>query len=140
MILISEVASLGRDFERVGQHEYSRSNIKATFPKWDCDAGNSDEVTSAGPHHVRDRSLTLSREKEIDKGRRDKLTGSLSQSQRIKMMQLLDYWDEPETVRKRHVSQESRCFQLVLYVQGTFTHSYFVCFWHRVWRRSTMSS
>jgi hypothetical protein len=59
MILISEIASLGRNFERKGQHEYNTSNNKATY-KWGCDAGKSDEDTSAGPHDVRDQSLNLS--------------------------------------------------------------------------------
>jgi hypothetical protein len=111
MILISEVASLGRDFDRMGQSEYNRSNAQEEFQKWDYDAGKSDEDTSVGSQ-VRDHSFTLSQEKVIDEGRRDKLTGSLSPSQRIKMMQLLDFWDEPETVRTRHVSQQAECYHI----------------------------
>lgn len=109
MILISEVASLGRDFERMG-HQYSPAKIKTTFPDWDYDAGNSDEENSTGPRLVRDHPLTRSRENVIDGGRRDKRTGSLSPSQKIKIMQLLDFWEEPETVRKRDVSQRHDAF------------------------------
>lgn len=103
MMLISEVASLGRDLERMGQQS-SPAKIKTTLPDWDC-AGDSDEENSTGPRLVRDRPLTRSRENVIDGGRRDKLTGSLSSSQKIMIMQLLDSWEEPETVRKRDVSQ-----------------------------------
>lgn len=113
MIVISEVASLGRDFERMG-HQYSPAKIKATFPDWDYDAGNSDEENSAGPRLVRDRYLTRSRENVIDEGRRDKLTGSLSSSQKVKIMQLLDSWEEPETVRRRDVSQHHDAFMFVV--------------------------
>lgn len=109
MILISEVASLGRDFERMG-HQFSPAKIKTTFPDWDYGAGNSDEEDSTGTRLVRDRPLTSSRENLIDGGRRDKLTGSLSPSQKMKIMQLLDFWEEPETVRKRDVSQCHNAF------------------------------
>jgi hypothetical protein len=109
MILISKVASLGRDFERMG-HQFSSAKIKTTFPGWDYDAGNSDEENSTGPRLVRDGPLTHSRGNVIDGGRRDKLTGSLSPSQRSKIMQLLDFWEEPETVRKRNVSQRHDAF------------------------------
>jgi hypothetical protein len=127
---------LGRDFERMGQIEYNASNVKEAFQKWEYDAGKSDEDTSVGSHQVHDHSFTCSQEKVIDEGRRDKFTGSLSPSQRIKMMQLLDYWDEPETVRTRHVSQQSRCFRIV------YVHSLILSlrlFWHRAWRQSTLS-
>jgi hypothetical protein len=104
MMLISEVASLGRDLERMGK-QFSPAKNKTTLPDWDYSAGNSDEENSTGPRLVRDRPLTRSRENVIDRGRRDKLTGSLSSSQNIEIMQLLDSWEEPETVRKRDVSQ-----------------------------------
>ena len=137
MILISEVASLGRDFERMGQ-QLGPAKIKTTLPDyWDYGAGNSEEENSTGPYLVRDRQSTR-KENVIDGGRRDKLTGSLSPSQKIKIMQLLDSWEEPETVRKRDVSLRDDAFVSSHKSTHHLTHSSCrFARWDRVGHRST---
>lgn len=113
MILISEVASLGRDFE--SGTRYSQPKLEKSLSGWDYDDMRSVEEKSGGdkpalnrPSLLRpvDRNVSagIAADRVIDEGHRNKFTGTLSPSQRIKISQLLDHWEEPETPQSRDVS------------------------------------
>ena len=51
------------------------------------------------------KTPTLGGEKVIDTARRDPITGSLLQSEKAKLMQLVDRWEEPDRQSAKLVSQ-----------------------------------
>jgi len=66
-------------------------NVKAR------DVPDYDEVSGT------DASSGMSYSSIIDNARRDRYTGSLTQSQRTELMNLLESWEEPETEKKAKV-------------------------------------
>ena len=108
MVLVSEVATLAKGFQKLGGEGRAMARgIGHQLPSWNIeDAENLDEEESLlSPSQPNEPEIELSQEKVIDTERRDKLTGNLTSSQRIKMMQLLDDWKEPVAVSKeqKHV-------------------------------------
>jgi len=113
MILISEVASLGRDLERTG-NRYNSPKLEKSLSVYDLDEVRSVDENSVGQRPTLGRPTSIGRadrstsignvDKVIEEGHRNKFTGTLSPSQRIKIAQLLDHWEEPETFQKRDVS------------------------------------
>lgn len=114
MLLISEVASEGRDFERRVHLQKSPKlrTIEQSLSGWNFeDMQSVEENSGAGQRPalerptavgMLDRKTSVSNaNKVIEEGHRNPFTGTLSPSQRIKVAQLLDHWEEPETVQKR---------------------------------------
>jgi hypothetical protein len=98
MLLISQVAGLAKEIEKdsagmdmtipVSSEAFgwNRENLRgAVFVEDD-----TDDATIRSK-----RSLNTS-EKLIDTSRRDPLTGSLHSSEKLKLMQLLEQWEEPD--------------------------------------------
>lgn len=115
MILISEVASLGREFERFGSH-HSKPMLEKSLAEWNFEEERSVDESSCGlkrPSGIGQMDRTTSvgnADRVIEEGHRNKFTGTLSPSQRIKVTQLLDHWEEPEVYkRKRDVSLDACC-------------------------------
>jgi hypothetical protein len=110
MILISEVANLGKEIEKHGDRVFQRKKL---------DLNESREVFNdffGSSHSVGDVDKKLSviddttlssmigNERVIDEEKRNKLTGTLDHSQKIRLEELLGKWEEPETVTEVEVS------------------------------------
>jgi hypothetical protein len=102
IIIVSQVASLSRDFEK---QEHMRRKIGKAMTPLDPADFNYDNLDGLLNSMQDDRTSAstayTSREAEqingrvIDPGDRHPLTGSLSSSQRMKIVQLLGAWEEP---------------------------------------------
>jgi hypothetical protein len=99
MFLVSEVASLARHLEK------SRSPMPTEYLGWS--EGDFATVTDDGDT-IRSTSFSARglADNVIDTNNRDPLTGSLHFSEKLKLMQLLDQWEEPEARPHASVSQE----------------------------------
>jgi hypothetical protein len=88
MLLISQVAGLAKEIEKDSAATFSwkREHLRGiVFVEDDTD----DATTPFKP------SLNTA-ENVIDTSRRDPLTGSLHSSEKMKLMQLLEEWEEPD--------------------------------------------
>jgi hypothetical protein len=103
IIVVSRVASLSRDFEK--QVHMRRKSGKAITPLEPADFnddnldgllnGIQDEASSSGYTAYYSRTVDQINGRVIDPDDRHPLTGSLSSSQRMKIVQLLGAWEEP---------------------------------------------
>lgn len=110
MIIISEVATLGRNFERFGS-SFSKPMFEKSLAEWSFEEDQSVDENSGGqrpplkrPPGIGQQGRTASvanADRVIEQGHRNKFTGTLSPSQRIKVAQLLDHWLEPEIYKKK---------------------------------------
>jgi len=111
ILLVSEVASLGRDLEK---HAERNSNDQSTPPSQSMfggmDAnrlasllGKAQDESSAGLWTSAKSEMGES-ERIIDPEDRHPLTGSLSSSQKLKIVQLLGAWEEPLVTERKTVS------------------------------------
>jgi hypothetical protein len=109
MILISEVANLGKAVEKIGDRVFRRKTM---------DPNASREVLNdffGSNHSMCDFSKELSvvddasqsseigSDRVINEERRNKFTGTLDNSQKIRLEELLGKWEEPETVTELEV-------------------------------------
>jgi hypothetical protein len=115
MVLVSEVAQLSHDYEYeqpssskgrsvAGGGRKSQTFSIAPIHGFEASGDKFDEDDTKSLDNSRRLADHMSKTgsvKVIDEERRDARTGSLTQSQRIKMMQLLDDWEEPATVSRR---------------------------------------
>jgi hypothetical protein len=103
ILLISQVASLGRDFEKnVG---IRGNNMEAPHVdgldgllNYSADDGSLDGRSSGRPSvlgNSNERAAMDSKSRVIDPDDRNPLTGSLNSSQKIRIVQLLGAWEEP---------------------------------------------
>lgn len=115
ILLVSQVATLARKLER--QFEFYDENLEHS-PSSDAPAGGiandtfagvlasadyddgSDSVPSPSRHQAVPQSIG-GIDFVIDPDEKDKITGSLSQSQKMKIIDLLGDWEEPERTSKR---------------------------------------
>jgi hypothetical protein len=110
ILLISQVASLGRDFEKyVGTRGNNMEaphvdgldclfNYSADDASLDGRSSNIDGRSSGRPSlfgNSSERAATEDKARVIDPDDRNPLTGSLNSSQRIRIVQLLGAWEEP---------------------------------------------
>jgi hypothetical protein len=102
IIVVSQVASLSRDFEK--EMHMRRKSGKAITPMdpADFNGANLDgllnsmqDETSSGYTAYNSRAAEQINGRVIDPDDRHPLTGSLSSSQRMKIVQLLGAWEEP---------------------------------------------
>ena len=111
IILVSQVASLGRDFEK--QAHIRRKQGKAIAPLDPADFHDSnldgllnsmqqDDMTSAYTG-FNSRETEQINGRVIDPDDRHPLTGSLSSSQKMKIVQLLGAWEEPTIAEQGNV-------------------------------------
>jgi hypothetical protein len=129
ILLISQVAALGRDFEKyveargntmVAPHVDGLDEMDGLM-NFSADDESADENSTS-----LDRSLgrrTDPKSRVIDPDDRNNLTGSLNSSQKIRITQLLGVWEEPLVGAKATVR-----------VPAIFHHS-----WHSMTRRSLVS-
>lgn len=100
--MVGEVAALAKDLERGKslEHIQVRAAVLA-FNIGDRDdarrPGGSNDDSEAGV------SSGMTYSEIIDNARRDRYTGSLTDSQRNQIMGLLESWEEPETEKKAKV-------------------------------------
>ena len=103
IILVSQVASLGRDFEK--QAHMRRKSGKSMSPLDPADFHDDnldgllnrmqDDTTSGAYTAYNSRETEQINDRVIDPDDRHPLTGSLSASQKMKIVQLLGAWEEP---------------------------------------------
>lgn len=114
VLLVAEVASLAMDLERGKDDDEIRKrasilnyNVRSSdgeLPSYDID---SDTATASGAH---DSMAQVG-------DRRDRYTGSFSQSQKNEFMDLLESWEEPETEKQRTVSY-NKCTRISGFLHG----------------------
>jgi hypothetical protein len=110
ILLISQVASLGRDFEKyvgtrgnnmVAPHVDGLDgllNYAADDGSFDGRSSNIDGPSSNRPKatgNSSEKAETEDKARVIDPDDRNPLTGSLNSSQKIRIVQLLGAWEEP---------------------------------------------
>jgi len=109
MLLVSQVAGLAKEFEKeaIGQDMSRPMSPPEHFSNWGrsfslrgldlCD-DNGEDSSAHSPRSKRSLGGTSggTSERVINTHARDPLTGSLHASERIKLMQLLGQWEEPE--------------------------------------------
>ena len=144
MLLVSEVAGLAKDIER------SHISMKVTMPvpsecfgrsRESCvaherqDASIDDDTDGDTTNSPRSKRSAATSERVIDTTARDPLTGSLHQSERIKIMQLLEQWEEPSRrFHQSHVCTPSIAPHVALNsrVYSDSVRSCIRAEWHRV--------
>ena len=113
IILISEVASLGRDFEKyvlsqsveIQRELPSPSLFGLTSARFDNLMDSVDDDSSAGAAtYNRSDFVADDIDRIIDPEDRQPLTGSLSSQQKARISQLLGMWEEPTIAEKTMVS------------------------------------
>jgi hypothetical protein len=128
ILLISQVASLGRDFEKyVGTRG---NNMEAPHVdgldemdgllNYSADEASLDGRSSARPSlfgNSNERAAMDAKARVIDPDDRHPLTGSLNSAQKIRIIQLLGAWEEPlvgakPTVRVRVICHDS-CYSMM---------------------------
>jgi hypothetical protein len=128
IILVSQVASLSRDFEK--QALTRRKSGKAITPLDPADFNDNnldgllnsmqDDTTSAYTAY-NSREAEQINGRVIDPDDRHPLTGSLSASQKMKIVQLLGAWEEPTIAEQGNVRTTPRFFYPVQ--QGVRSHN-----------------
>ena len=111
-LLISEVASFAKGVSSRGSKSGRQLRCNETLESFQFDAngvthaGEHGESTSSGEASVSSSASTrTSNPKLFDNGRRDRLTGSLTSSQKVRVIQLLESWEEPTLANKKPVSK-----------------------------------
>ena len=103
MLLLSDVALLAKRIERAvaTDDKIDLSGPDGAFPQsgelilpLSAFSGEDDDKSSATGRKSKHSLATL--EKVIDTSARDPLTGSLHRSEKMKLLQLLDEWEEPD--------------------------------------------
>jgi len=108
ILLISEVASFAKDVSTRGARSMRQIAHSEALESFHFDAhgvthADDEESTPSGEASLGSASTRASNPKLLDTGRRDKLTGSLSSSQKVRIIQLLENWEEPELANKKPV-------------------------------------
>jgi hypothetical protein len=109
MILISEVANLGKEIEKHGDRVFKRKKMDPNeslkvFNGLFGSSHSSGEVDRELP--IADdtsSSSEMGSDRVIDEERRNKFTGTLEHSQKIRLEELLGKWEEPETATEVEV-------------------------------------
>jgi hypothetical protein len=106
ILLISEVASFAKEISMRGAKSARQLKNSETLESLHFDGhgvthGNGEDSTPSGDASLGSASTRTSSTK------RDALTGSLSSSQKVRIIQLLENWEEPELASKKPVSAES---------------------------------
>lgn len=110
ILLISEVASFAKEVSVRGARSARQILDREALESLHFDAhgvthADDDASTPSGEASLGSASTrTSSNPKLLDSGRRDALTGSLSGSQKVRIIQLLENWEEPELASKKPVS------------------------------------
>jgi hypothetical protein len=116
ILLISQVASLGRDFEKyvgtLGKNMdaphvdglESLLNYSADDASFDGRSSNIDGRSTGRAKPSSERAATEEKARVIDPNDRNPLTGSLNSFQKIRIIQLLGAWEEPLVGAKQTVS------------------------------------
>jgi hypothetical protein len=109
LLLISDVASFAKKVSMGGSQSSVRQFMGSEALQslhFDAHGVTHDDDEASGEGSIASESTKTSRNpnKVFDSGRRDALTGSLSSSQKVKVIQLLENWDEPELADKKPVS------------------------------------
>lgn len=107
MLLVNQVAHWGKEIERHGKHALNKRGFSSTAAHeilssyrkaaFEVDDETEEDVVDLSEHQS-DRTG-----KVIDENQINKLTGSITQSQIIKMNELLGKWEEPEVVGEQEV-------------------------------------
>lgn len=109
MILISEVAILGKEIAKYGDRAFKKGKLSlrdshavlSGFLVCSADVADTDEKLPVV--NDTDSSSEIDADKVIDEERKNKLTGTLSTSQRLRVEDLLGQWEEPDTVAELEV-------------------------------------
>jgi hypothetical protein len=104
ILLVGEVASLAKDLDLGMSIEHIQMRAAVLAFNEEANgykrAADSEEVSG-------DSTSGLSFSSIMDKARRDRYTGSITQSQRNELMSLLESWEEPETEKKAKIDDVS---------------------------------
>jgi hypothetical protein len=110
IILVSEVASLGRDFDKQDHMRRKSGKVITPLDPMDFSDDNLDgllnsiqDESSSGYTTHNSRVVEQINGRVIDPEDRHPLTGSLSSSQRLKIVQLLGAWEEPTIAEQGNV-------------------------------------
>jgi hypothetical protein len=100
MLLISQVAGLAKEIEKdsVAMDQTSPDSLEAFGyqNRENLRGVVFDEDFTSTAFSPNEESPTTDTEKEIDTSKRCPLTGKLHASEKLKLMQLLDQWEEPD--------------------------------------------
>lgn len=123
MILVSQVAALGRQLEKAQTRGIRDSIMQPTqIPSWslrslmDDTTENGDPDPPAPAMQAPPSPSGSIADNVIDPCNRDPYTGTLKDSERIKILQLLDEWEEPERRLESPVSVDSYSLLFILSV------------------------
>ena len=109
MVLVSHVASWAKEIEKFGNQAFKRRGFKSGVDLATVGAYHVSNLDLMDEHSLGDVSADEAaadpdyRGKVIDEDRMDKLTGTLSQSQKIRMTELLGRWEEPASLADEKV-------------------------------------
>lgn len=109
MILVSEVANLGKEIEKHGDRMLKRKKMDPNESRkvFNGVFATSHSLGDVDREHsvVDDTSLSseIGSDRVIDEERRNKFTGTLDYSQKIRLEELLGKWEEPETATEVEV-------------------------------------
>lgn len=118
MILISEVANLGKDIAKYGDRVFKKRKLdpRESHEVLSGFFGSSDNVANTDEKlpvvDENESSSEIDDDKVIDEDRKNKLTGTLSHSQKLRMEDLLGKWEEPDTVVELEVFDACLAFVL----------------------------
>lgn len=113
ILLISDVSNFAKKVSVGGGQSSARQFMDSEALQslqFDAHGVTLADDEASGESSIASGSTKTSRnpDKVFDSGRRDALTGSLSSSQKVKVIQLLENWDEPELADKKPVSINGR--------------------------------
>lgn len=118
MIAISEVANLGKDIEKYGYRAFKKRKLSPReshevlsgfFGSIDNVADTDEELPLIDDN---ESSSEIDNDKVIDEERKNKFTGTLSHSQKLRMEDLLGQWEEPDAVAELEVFDACLAFVL----------------------------
>lgn len=100
MLLISEVGGLAKEIEKAAKNKtlnFPSASEKFGGGSLHFDLSEADEDESTSGATPRKESMAdIGPDNVIDMNNRDPLTGSLNRSEKLKIMQLLERWEEPD--------------------------------------------
>lgn len=111
-LLICEVASFAKDVSTRGAKSGRHLRRSEALDSFQFDAhgvthaaADDGESAPSGEASLMSTSTKDSNPKLLDTGRRDRLTGSLTSSQKVRIIQLLESWEEPTLANKKPVCE-----------------------------------
>ena len=104
MLLVSKVAGLSKDLEKKKARGLTFLNQIDSFPSFRVDSYDIDGSLASDSGGDPSSPLGDAKGMVIDEERKCKFTETLSQSQKVRLTEMLGEWEEPETVHDAEVS------------------------------------